>query len=295
MDFITKLPTSEGYNTILTITDHDCSKAVLLFPCKETITAEEVAKLYAVHVFPHYGIPLKLICDRDMQFTSTFWKELCQKPEIKTNMSITYHPQTDGQSERTNQVVEQYLRIFRNSIQSDWANWLPLAQYTHNSWINETTKQVPFHVLIGITLKAHQLTNNKQGDESRTTRILEIRHTTQQAMTKAQEVITKQRMSNYKPYQIGDQVWLEASNLKTTHSTAKLAPRRYGPFIIINKISDVVYQLELPQQWKIHNTFHAHLLHPYIETESHGPNYPEPPPDIIEGTLEYEVQEVLGS
>jgi hypothetical protein len=57
MDFITKLPISKGYDTILTITNHDCSKAILLFPCKETITAEEVAKLYAVHIFPHYGIP----------------------------------------------------------------------------------------------------------------------------------------------------------------------------------------------------------------------------------------------
>jgi hypothetical protein len=176
----------------------------------------------------------------------------------------------------------------------DWANWLPLAQYTHNSWINETTKQVLFQVLIGMTPRAHQGIHMTE-DDQRTIKITEIRHTAHQAMTKAQELLLKRQISNYKPYQMGDQVWLEGSNLKMTHPTSKLAPRRYGPFTITQKISDVVYQLKLSPQWKIHNTFHAHLLHPYIENELHGPNYSEPPPDIIKGSPEYEVQEILGS
>jgi len=127
MDFITKLPLSEGYDTILTITDHDCSKAALLFPCKETITAEGVAQLYAKHVFPQYGIPHKLISDRDTCFTSEFWTSLCMTLGIKRNLSTAFHPQTDGQSERTNQWAEQYLRIFGNTIQTDWAQWLPMV------------------------------------------------------------------------------------------------------------------------------------------------------------------------
>ena len=94
---------------------------------------------------------------------------------------------------------------------------------------------------------------------------------------------------------MGDKVWLEGTNLKTTHPTAKLAPKCYGPFPITNKISDIVYQLELPPQWKIHNMFHTSLLTRYRETEMHGENYPEPPPDIIEGEPEYEVEEILGS
>lgn len=109
MDFITKLPESEGNNTILTITDHDCSKAALLFPCKETITAEGVAELYARHVFPHYRIPSKIISDRDPRFTGKFWTTLCQTLGIQRNLSTAFHPQTDGQSERTNQWTEQYL------------------------------------------------------------------------------------------------------------------------------------------------------------------------------------------
>ena len=103
LDFITKLPELLGYDTILTITDHDYSKAVLFFPCKETISTEEVAKLYTTHVFPHHGIPMKVILDRDPRFTRQFTRTLCEKLRIKRNLSIAYHPQIDGQSEWTNQ------------------------------------------------------------------------------------------------------------------------------------------------------------------------------------------------
>jgi hypothetical protein len=166
LDFITKLPTSEENDTILTITDHDCSKAALFFPCKETITAEQVAELYAKNVFPHYGIPRKVISDRDPRFTGRFTTTLCANLGIKQNLSTAYHLQTDGQSERTNQWLEQYLRIFGNYSQSDWANWLPLAQFVHNSWMNETTKQSPFNLLIGGLPVSHYLmTENRMTED----------------------------------------------------------------------------------------------------------------------------------
>jgi hypothetical protein len=179
LDFITKLPTSKGNNTILMITDHNCSKAALFFPCKETITAEEVAELYGKLVFPHYGIPHKVISDRDPRFTRRFTTTLCAKLGIKQNLSTAYHPQTNGQSERTNQWLEQYLRIFGNYSQNDWANWLPLAQYIHNSWMNETTKQTPFNLLIGGLLVSHYpMTEDQLSEDKRMDRIHEIRSRT---------------------------------------------------------------------------------------------------------------------
>ena len=159
MDFITKLPTSDGNDTILTIMDHDCSKAAIFLACKETITAEEVAKLYARNVFPHYGIPGKIISDHDPRFTGDFFKNLCASLGINQNLSTVYHPQTDGQSERTNRWLEQYLRIFGNTSQDNWSQWLLMAQYVHNSWLNETTKKTPFDLLIGLTPKTHQQPN----------------------------------------------------------------------------------------------------------------------------------------
>jgi transposase InsO family protein len=127
VDFITKLPESRGCDTILTITDHDSTKAVILILCREDMGSEEVARLFRDHAFPYTGIPKRIISDRDTQFTSQFFKELCAQLEIKQNMSSAYHPQTDGQSERTNQMVETILRIFCNHQQDNWADWLKVC------------------------------------------------------------------------------------------------------------------------------------------------------------------------
>ena len=127
MDFIVKLPLSDGYNSILTITDNDCTKVVILLPCKETIDVPGVAALFKERVFPFTGIPKKVITDRDTQFTSSFFKELCKQLGVEQAMSSAYHLQTDGQSERTNQSVETALRIFGNFQQNDWSKWLPLV------------------------------------------------------------------------------------------------------------------------------------------------------------------------
>jgi hypothetical protein len=99
LDFIVKLPESQGHDSILTITDHDCSKALIFIPCNETIDAIDTAALYVQWVFLHYGVPQKVISDRDPRFTAAFTKELCQMLGIKQNISMAYHPQTDGQSE----------------------------------------------------------------------------------------------------------------------------------------------------------------------------------------------------
>jgi len=156
MDFITKLPLSGDHDTILTITDTDCSKASIFLPCKETINSEGVAQLYLTHVLPHYGLPKKIISDRDPRFTSCFGKELCQLLDICQNISTAYHPQTDGASKHTNQTLEQYLRLFCGTQQNNWHTWLPLAQYTKNSWPSATTKKAPFDLIMGYTPQVHQ-------------------------------------------------------------------------------------------------------------------------------------------
>ena len=254
--------------------------------------AKGVAKLYVQHIFPHYGIPSKIISDRDPQFTGKFWTILCQTLGIQWNLSTTFHSQTDEQSKWTNQWTKQHLQIFGNTVQTNWANWLPIAQYVHNSWINKTIKQILFQVLIGITPQAHQL--DHQSNNDRMTKIQEVRKSAQQALTNAQKLISKKQKEDYKLYSIRDQVWLEATNLKTTHPTIKLAPKRYGPFKITDKISNVVYKLDIPSKWKIHNKFHVGLLSPYVKTELHRKNFPEPPSDII-NEEEYEVEQILRS
>src|SRR5258708_39165432 len=92
---------------------------------------------------------------------------------------------------------------------------------------------------------------------------------------------------------IGTQVWLEGTHLCLLYQATKLAPKRYGPFEITKEISPVAYQLRLPAAWNIHDVFHASLLSPYHETNAHGPNYSRPPPDLIEGEEEYEVERII--
>ncbi len=151
MDFIVKLPKSQGYDMILTITDHDCSKAAIFIPCNETITAEGVVELMIKHVFPHYSFPHQVISDRDTHFMSLFMKHFYQKTGTKQNVSTAYHPQMDGQSERSNQWLEQYLHHICNLQQDNWADALPLAQFAHNAWPNTTTKETPFSLIMGWT------------------------------------------------------------------------------------------------------------------------------------------------
>src|ERR1700682_1264598 len=295
IDFIVKLPTSDGYDSIMTVTDHDCTKAVILVPCKETIDAEGVAKLFKDRIFPFVGLPKRIISDRDPRFRSTFFKELCKQLEVTQNLSTAYHPQTDGQSEKTNKHVELALRIYCNYQQDNWAQWLPMVQYAINTRPSTTTKQAPYELWMGFIPRAHQpeQTSEVPAIEHQKEQLKEARKQALEAMKRAQELLG--RTSKHKPYRKGQKVWLEGTNLQTTHPTAKLRPKRYGPFVVTEKIGQTTYRLELPAHWKIHNAFHASLLLPYHETKEHGRNFLEPAPELIEGQPEWEVEEVLDS
>ena len=135
MDFIIKLPLSNGYDSILTITDHNCTKAIIFNPCNKSITAEGVAKLYQEHVFKCVGLLQTFIHDWDTWFMSSFAVKMCQALNIKQNTSMAFHPRTDGQAKRTNQKLEQFLKFYRNAHQNSWAQFLSLAEFAFNSFV----------------------------------------------------------------------------------------------------------------------------------------------------------------
>jgi len=225
LDFIVKLPISDSYDTILMITDHDCSKAAIFIPCNEEIDVAGVAKVYATYIFPHYGLPKKVISDRDPRFASNFSRELCNLLRIKQNISSAYHPQTDGQSERTNQSLEQYLQLYCGSQQKKWAFWLPLAQYTWNSWPNASTKKSPFELILGYVPLAHQPSReaNIPDINDRLARIKEAREEAQHALKQVQEKMIKE--TRFKGFEIGNKVWLEGTNIKRPYDSKKLSPK----------------------------------------------------------------------
>jgi hypothetical protein len=109
MDFVVKLSSSHRYDSILTLTDHDCTKVVILLPCQENMDSLAIAKLYLHCVFPFVGLLERVISDQDPKFTSKVFQEICTQLKVKQNISSAYHPQTDRQSEKTNQHVEMAL------------------------------------------------------------------------------------------------------------------------------------------------------------------------------------------
>jgi hypothetical protein len=158
MDFIVKLPPSQGYDSILMVTDHDCTKVVILLPCQEEMDLLGFAKLYLERIFPFIGLPERVISDRDPRFTSKIFREICVLLKVKQNIASGYHPQTDGQSEKTNQHIETAMRIFGNYQQDSWSRLLLIIQYQLNSRVSSATKQVPYETWMGFIPSAHQPT-----------------------------------------------------------------------------------------------------------------------------------------
>ncbi len=159
-------------------------------------------------------------------------REICNIVGVKQNISTAYHPRTDGQSERSNQWVEQYLRFYVNERQDNWCAYLPMAEFAHNSWPHEITRKSPFELLMGYNPRADWIDRPSPIPQValRLQQFKEARTQAQELMIKAQNLWIKHK--DTPKYQIGDLVWLEGRHLRTNQPTAKLAPRRHGPFKI---------------------------------------------------------------
>ena len=148
MDFITGLPWSNGFNAILVIVCR-LTKMWHFVPCWNTCTAEQFAELYARDIFRLHGLPKTIISDRGSQFIAMFWRALCKTLKIEALLSTPYNPETDGQTERVNAILEQYLWAFVNYLQDDWEAWLHLAEFATNNHASETTSMSPFFANYG--------------------------------------------------------------------------------------------------------------------------------------------------
>ncbi len=292
MDLITGLPTQKGYNAILTIVDHGCSRAAIFLPCTNTITGPGIARLYLDHIYRWFGLPSHMISDRDPRFTSHFGKALTNKLGITCNLSTAFHPQTDGLSERKNQWVEQYLRLVTSMDPKGWVDWIALATAVHNNRVNVTTGMSPNQILLGYNpiLNTEESLRTMNDLVEMWSEAMDLnRRNAIWALNKSSDQ-SGPPPSQYSP---GQQVWLDTTHLKLPHQKAKLTPKRLGPFKILKEISPVAYRLALPISWRIHDVFHTSLLNPYHETKEHGPNFTRPPPDLIEGKEEYEVELIV--
>src|SRR4051794_25829874 len=149
MAFISQRPpTKKGHDAIFLAEDKP-SKTIKATPTPTNVTAPEVADLFFHHVFRHFGLPSIIISDRDVRFTGKFWQTLWAKLGTKLAISTAFHPQTDGQTEHANQVLEQVLCNYTTYEQDNWDELLPFTEFVYNNYVNLATGFSPFHILFG--------------------------------------------------------------------------------------------------------------------------------------------------
>ncbi|GJT92428.1 putative reverse transcriptase domain-containing protein [Tanacetum coccineum] len=270
MDFVTKLPkSSQGYDTIWVIVDR-LTKSAIFIPMKETDPLEKLARLYLKEVVTRHGIPVSIICDRDPRFASNFWRSLQKALGTSLDMSTAYHPQTDGQSERTIQTLEDMLRACVIDFGNGWVKHLPLVEFSYNNSYHASIKAAPFEALYGRKCRSPvcwaevgevQLTGPEIVQET-TEKIIQVKQRMQAARDRQKSYADLKR----KPmeFEVGDKVMLKVSPWKGVvrfGKRGKLNPRFVGPFKVIKRVGDVAYKLELPEELsRVHNTFHVSNL-----------------------------------
>ncbi|GJU04298.1 putative reverse transcriptase domain-containing protein [Tanacetum coccineum] len=270
MDFVTKLPkTSQGYDTIWVIVDR-LTKSAIFTPMRETDPLDKLARMYLKEVVTRHGIPVSIICDRDPRFASNFWRSLQNALGTNLDMSTAYHPQTDRQSERTIQTLKDMLRACAIDFGKGWVNHLPLVEFSYNNSYHASIKAAPFEALYGRKCRSPvcwtevgeaQILGPELIQET-TEKIIQIKQRMQAARDRQKSYADLKR----KPmeFQVGDKVMLKVSPWKGVvrfGKRGKLNPRYVGPFKVIERVGEVAYKLELPEELsRVHNTFHVSNL-----------------------------------
>ncbi|GKF25724.1 putative reverse transcriptase domain-containing protein, partial [Tanacetum coccineum] len=278
MDFITKLPkTSSGYNTIWVIVDH-LTKSAHFLPMKETDLMERQTRLYFKEVVLRHGVLVSIISDRDGRFTSHFWQWLQKALGTRLDMSTAYHPQTDGQSKRTIQTLEDMLRACVIDFGNGWDKHLPLVEFSYNNSYHTSIKAAPFKALYGRKCRSPvcwaevgdvQLTGPEIVHET-TEKIVQIKSRIQ-AVCDWQKSYADVRRKPLE-FQVADKVMLKFLPWKGViyfGKRGKLNPRYIGPFKVLAKVVIVAYRLKLPQQLsRVHSMFYVSNLKKCLSGES---------------------------
>jgi hypothetical protein len=244
MDFIMGLPrTRDGYDSIWVIVDR-LTKVAHFIPVKTTYTGARLAELYISRIVCLHGVPKKIVSDRGTQFTSRFWQKLHESMDTKLNFSSAYHPQTDGQRERTNQVLEDMLRACALKHGGSWDKSLPFAEFSYNNSYQASLKMAPFEALYG--RKCRTPLYWSEIGESQLFKPEIIKEAERQVQVVRENLkVAQSRQKSYADtrrreltFEEGDYVYLKVSpirGLRRFKVKGKLSPRYIGPFKILNR------------------------------------------------------------
>jgi hypothetical protein len=307
MDFITQLPpTASGHDTLLVFVDR-LSKMTHLAATHGTDSAEDVARHFVQHVFRLHGLPESIVSDRDPKFTSAFWRECFRLLGTKLRLSTAFHPQTDGQTERMNRVVEEAVRHYISPDQRDWDEHLPLIEFAINNSKQASTGCSPFY-LCGMKQPRVPATAGKPaaGKSPNAERVAtEMRRRIERAKACLRDAQARQKLQADKKrsdfdrsapeWQVGQYVMLSTRNMVAKPGQArKFLPRWAGPYQILEWINPVAVKIALPRDSRLHPVFHVSLLKPYKGPQRGSTDPPPPPPLLVEGELFYNVESIVG-
>nr|ABB47095.2 retrotransposon protein, putative, Ty3-gypsy subclass [Oryza sativa Japonica Group] len=270
MDFITGLPkTQGGYDSIWVVVDR-LTKVARFIPVKTTYGGNKLAELYFARIVSLHGVPKKIVSDRGSQFTSHFWKKLQEELGTRLNFSTAYHPQTDGQTERLNQILEDMLHACVLDFGKTWDKSLPYAEFSYNNSYQASIQMAPYEALYGRKCRTPLLWDQVGESQVFGTDIL------REAEAKVRTIwdnlkVAQSRQKSYADnrrrnleFAVDDFVYLRVTPLRGVHrfqTKGKLAPRFVGPFRIIARRGEVAYQLELPASLgNVHDVFHVSQL-----------------------------------
>ncbi|KAK8976607.1 hypothetical protein V6N11_057207 [Hibiscus sabdariffa] len=279
MDFVTGLPlTPSKKDSVWVIVDR-LTKSAHFIPVRTNYPVDKLAKLYISEIVRLHGVPLSIISDRDPKFTSRFWQALHDALGTRLNFSTAFHPQTDGQSERVIQILEDMLRGCVIDFRGSWEDFLPLAEFAYNNSYQASIRMAPYEALYGRKCRTpicwtELYDRNILGPDliqqtEKTVRL--IRDRLKEAFDRQKSYADRRRKDI--EFAVGDQVFLKVSPWKKVlrfGRKGKLSPRFIGPYRILERVGPVAYRLELPPQLsRIHNVFHVSMLRQYRPDPSH--------------------------
>jgi transposase InsO family protein len=287
LDFSFLPKCTAGFDTIVVFVDR-LTKMVKIAPTVSTLTAVDAAELYITTCFRHgYGLPTSLVSDRDVRFTGKFWRALHKKLGTRLCLSSSYHPQTDGQTERANKTIKEVLRCFVAERQTDWHLHLPLLEFALNNSVSPSTGFSPFflnhgrHPRLPDTLT--QPSDNESADQfTQRMHTIITKVTANLKIAQDRQAVQANKHRRAHAFAVGDQVMLSTKPLHLLGYT-KLSPRFIGPFTITKVHSPVSVCLDMPPSWgRRISTFHTDQLKPVASADpALRTPAPTPPPAAI--------------
>ena len=303
MDFIEQLLDSDGFTGILVVVER-LTKLAIFVPVPGKLTSEALARVFLVHVFSKHGVPQHVTSDRGSEFVSHFFRSLGTLLDIKMHYTSGHHPEANGQAERVNQTLEQYLRLYCNYQQTNWSDLLPLAEFAYNNTPSDTTGVSPFFANKGYnpSISVHP---DREAASLRAREMAIDIHELQEYL-KTQILSAQKRYSEYAnarrepppDLQIGQHVYVDAQHIRTTRPARKLAEKYLGPFEILSQPGPQSFLLRLPEDYKsVHPIFHVSQLEPHFPSSLPHQHQDPPPPVFLddEGDEHFEVSAILDS